>query len=220
MQITMELFVAGLILGVSQCALTCGPLLVFYIAGAGQGCREGIKSTIIFSLSRLFAYTLLGAVAGLVGMSLVNLFEGGTFIFWIHIVTGAFIFLLGTLIILGKNPHLHMCQYLNRHTVDNSIVSMSLLGFLIGIVPFCAPFLGILTYIAMVDRNPLMGALHGFTFGIGAALITPLLIIGPLTGLLPKLFKTPFLLEVFNRLSGVILILFGIRLLFDVFGNL
>ena len=216
----LELFVAGLILGASQCALSCGPLLVFYIAGAGQGWKEGIKATIAFSSSRLLAYTFLGAIAGLAGKSLVDLFEEGTFILWVQFATGIFVLLLGTLIIIGRNPHLHICHYLNRHTVDNSLLSMSILGFLIGIVPYCAPFLGILTYIAMVARDPLLGGLYGFLFGLGAALITPLIIVGPLAGLAPKIFKSPLLLQVFSRLSGLVLLLFGVRLILNIVGNL
>lgn len=213
----IEVFITGLILGVSQCALSCGPLLVFYIAGAGRGWKESIKATLAFSLARLLAYTILGAAAGLVGMGLVNLFEEGIFLFWINIIMGFFILFLGALIIIGKNPQLHICHYLNRHTVNNSVLSMALLGFLIGIVPYCGPFIGILSYIVVIAKDPLIGAGYGFMFGLGAALITPLLIIGPLAGLMPRLFKNPKVLLAFHRLAGVILVLFAVRLFLDIF---
>ena len=94
---------------------------------------------------------------------------------------------------------------------------MALLGFLIGIVPYCAPFLGILTYIAFTVKDPLFGALYGLSFGLGSALLTPLLIAGPLAGLLPKLvFRNTVVFEAFKRVSGIILLLFGVRLILAI----
>lgn len=210
------LFVTGLTLGISQCMISWAPVLALYVAGTAEGWQAGLKAALVFSLSRLLTYTLLGALAGGIGMRLVTHFQEEAFIFWVQFGAVAFIFLLGILIIIGRNPHIRLCQYLSRHTLKNSTLSMALLGFLIGIVPYCAPFLGILTYIAFALRDIPLGALCGLAFGLGAALITPLLVIGPLSGILPKLFKNPLLLEVFRRASGIILLLFGIRLVLAI----
>jgi len=214
------LFVTGLTLGISQCMLSCAPLLALYVAGTAEGWRAGFKAALIFSLSRLLAYTLLGALAGAIGMRLVNYFQEEAFVSWTQFGAAAFLLLLGILIIMGRNLHLHLCQYLSRHTLKNSTFSMALLGFLTGLAPYCAPFLGILTYIAFALRDIALGALCGLAFGLGAALITPLLVIGPLAGILPKLFKNPLLLETFKRASGVILLLLGVRLILTAVGRL
>jgi len=215
------LFATGLALGISQCMLSCAPLLLLYVAGTAVGWKEGLKAALVFSLARVLAYSILGALVGFLGMRLVDCFRGETFIPWVQLVAGAFVSLLGILIMLGRNPQLHLCRYFSKHTLNNSILSMGLLGFLIGVVPYCAPFLGILTYIAFAVRDPLLGALYGLFFGLGAALVTPLLVAGPLAVLIPKLvFKSPLLLEIFRRVSGVILLIFGIRLIVMLVGNL
>ncbi len=97
---------------------------------------------------------------------------------------------------------------------------MGVLGFLIGIAPYCAPFIGILTYIAFTLRNIPLGALCGLSFGLGAPILTPLIILGPFSGVVPKLFKSQLLLEVLRRASGVILLLLGIRLVFTTLRDL
>jgi len=196
-------------------------MLLFYVAGTTDGWRAGLKATLVFSLARLIAYVLLGALAGFLGVHLVSYVKGETFIYWVQLAAGAFVLLLGLLIILGRNPHLRLCRYLSRHTLNDSTLSMALLGFLIGIVPYCAPFLGILTYITFTVKNPLFGAFCGLSFGLGSALITPLLVAGPLASVIPKLvFKSPLFLEAFKRVSGIILLLFGIRLVITILGNL
>lgn len=215
------LLVMGLTLGVSQCTLSCAPLLILYVTGTREGWREGLKAALVFSLARLLAYILLGTLAGLLGMRLLAYFREEALITFVQLLAGALVLLLGLLIILGRNPHLRLCRYLSQHTLGNPFLSMGLLGFLIGIVPYCAPFLGILTYIAFGVEEPFLGALCGFSFGLGSTLLTPLIIAGPIAGLIPKLFfKHPFLLEAFKRASGVILLLFGIRLLSTILGGL
>ena len=86
------------------------------------------------------------------------------------------------------------------------------LGFLIGISP-CVPLVAILTYIACTATNVLRGIAYALCFGIGT--IVPVMILGPLVGLLPeKMFKSPTHLRVFKIVCGVILILFGLQLLY------
>ncbi len=207
------LFVTGLTVGVGSCMLACAPVVALYVAGTTDGWRAGLRATLVFSLARLSAYTLLGAIAGGVGMGLLTHLKEETLASWVQLGAAAFVLLLGLLIVVGHHPHIHLCQHLSRHTVQNSTLSMGLLGFLIGIVPYCAPFLGILTYIAFALGSIPLGALCGLAFGLGAALLTPLLVVGPAAGILPRVFKTPLLLEVFRRASGGILLLFGIRLI-------
>lgn len=215
------LFAMGLALGMSQCMLSCAPLLLLYVAGTAEGWKQGLRAALVFSLARVFAYTLLGALVGFLGMRLVDSFKGETFITGVQLVAGVFVLLLGILIMLGRNPQLHLCRYLSKHTLNNSVLSMGLLGFLIGVVPYCAPFLGILTYIAFAVRDSLLGALYGLFFGLGAALVTPLLVAGPVAALIPKLvFKSPLLLEIFRRASGAILVIFGIRIILMQVGSL
>jgi len=207
------LFLAGIALGASQCTFTCGPILGLYVAGNTNGWRDGLKATLAFSLSRLLCCILLGLIAGLSSVFITNILIGHDFSFYIWILTGSFISLLGALIIVGKEPHLRLCRLLQRHTVDNSIKSMALLGFIIGFTP-CAPLLGVLTYIALMAKGPLVGMFYGLCFGIGPAVITPIVTIGILASVVPgAVFKAPRIYQFFRRVCGVLLLAYGVRII-------
>jgi len=210
------LFLTGLALGASQCTLTCGPVLGLYVAGTTDGWRNGLKATLIFSLSRLFCYLLLGFIAGVSSVFITDILRGHDFSFYIWILTGSFISLLGALIFLSKEPHLKLCHLLKRHTIDDSTKSMALLGLIIGITP-CAPLLGMLTYIALTAKGPLVGMFYSLCFGIGPAVVTPVVIMGILAGVVPgTVFKTPRIYQFFRRMCGLLLLFYGIRLIIQV----
>ncbi|HEX78377.1 MAG TPA: sulfite exporter TauE/SafE family protein [Dehalococcoidia bacterium] len=220
MGVAIELFTAGLALGASQCVISCIPMLTLYIAGTREGWREGLKATLIFSFSRLFAYVLLGLVAGLSGTLLTDFFQNPGFGSYLWISAGAFLSLLGVLIMLGKEPRLHLCRALSRHAVGDSTKSMVLLGFLVGVAP-CAPLLGILTYVAFSAKNCLLGAFYGFCFGFGTAIITPIVVLGVLASVVPRLlFRNPRLFDIFRRSCGLLLLFFGARLIVDAMAPL
>lgn len=216
MNIPLELFVMGIALGASQCVISCAPILGLYVAGTREGWRDSLRATLIFSLSRLFAYVLLGLLAGLFGDLIVSTLKHHNLALYLWVAAGAFISLVGIIIIWGKEPHLHFCQVLTRHTVNDSIKSMALLGLIIGITP-CAPLLAVLSYIATTAKSALVGAFYAFCFGLGPAIITPIIILGIVAGVIPKtLFKTPRTLDIFRRACGFLLLLLGARLLISV----
>ena len=220
MSVAIELFTTGLVLGASQCVLSCVPMLAFYVAGTREGWRDGLKATLIFSFSRLFAYVLLGLVAGFSGVFLANLLQNPGFGSYLWISAGAFISLLGVMVMLGKEPRVHLCRALSQHTVSDSTKSMALLGFIVGVAP-CAPLLGVLTYIAFSAKEPLMGAFYALCFGVGTAIITPIVILGVLSSVVPRLlFKSPKILGIFRRSCGLLLLFFGARLIVDAIGYL
>jgi hypothetical protein len=139
----------------------------------------------------LFAYVLLGLLAGFSGGLILEVLDQQYFGFYLWLLAGLFITLLGFLIILGKEPRLHLCQVLEKHTIGDGTKSMALLGFIVGITP-CAPLIGILTYITFNAEGSLIGAFYCLCFGAGTAIITPLIVLGMLASVIPKmLFKTP-----------------------------
>ena len=214
--IPIELFIGGLIMGASHCMLSCAPILLFYVAGTKENWKEALKATLVFSFSRLFAYILLGTIAGFLGMLITDFLNNFNISIYIWIGAGFFILIIGILIILGKEPHLHFCRLLSKHLVKESTISMAVLGFSISLASYCAPMIGILTYIAFNVKNPLTGAFYAFCFGLGSTVITPVIIVGLLAGIFPKLiFKTPKFLMIFRRLCGVIFLFLGGRIIFN-----
>lgn len=221
MNVPVELFMTGLALGVSQCIISCAPVLMLYVAGTKEGWREGVKATLTFSLSRLCAYTLLGLLAGVAGMLITDVLYQGDLTTYIWIGAGTFILLIGVLMMWGKEPRLHLCQILMKRTIKDSTISMGLLGFVVGIASYCAPFMGILTYIAFTVKDPLAGAFYGFCFGLGATIVTPLIAMGVLASILPRvLFNSPKILDIFRRSCGFLFLLLGARLIYSAIGGL
>jgi hypothetical protein len=221
MSVPLELFMTGLALGASRCAIACAPILLLYVAGTRVGWREGVKATLIFSLSRLGAYVLLGLLAGAAGMFITDILHGEGFATYIWVGAGIFTSLVGFLMLWGKEPRLHLCQLLMRHTIKDSIMSMALLGFVVGIASYCPALVGILTYIAFTVKDPLTGAFCALCFGLGAAIVTPLLVVGVLSSIIPQwVFKSPKILSIFRRSCGLLFLLFGARIIMSAIGSL
>lgn len=213
MSIAIELFLTGLTLGIGPCSIFCLPILIPYVAGTKEGWRGALKATLVFSLSRLSAYVLLGLIAGFSGELLLRFLRLHEFGFYIWILGGLFISLLGVFIVLGKESKTPFCQLLMKHVIDDSFKSMGLLGFIVGVTP-CAPFFGILTYIALSVKDSLVGAFYGFCFGIGTSMIAPITVLGILAGVVPRLlFKTPKIYKIFKKSCGFMLLLLGAKLI-------
>lgn len=213
MSIPLEFFLSGLLLGVGPCSAFCLPILIPYIASTREGLVEGIKTTLAFSVSRLSAYTLLGLAAGLFGEALIAFLLGTGFSFYVVAGGGAFLTLLGLLILVGGEPKVASYRILFRHAIQDGLKSMALMGFMVGVKP-CAPLLGILIYISLSVKDPLLGAFYGACFGLGASIFTPIIAVGVVAGLAPRMiFRTPQIYKVFKKGCGLLLILFGVRLM-------
>jgi len=210
MNTSIELFIIGLTVSFGPCLLFCSPVILPYIAATKKGWREGLKSVLIFTLSRLVAYTILGLLVGLLGRLLTEkLYRFDNFLF---ILGGLFITLLGILIIFGKDPQLRLCQVLRRYTVDSERGGLILLGITVGLLP-CLPLLGVLTYIALRATSFWQGALYGFSFGMGTV-ISPLILFGVLASALPGiLIKSQKVLNFFRTACGFLLFLAGVQLI-------
>ena len=206
----LELFTIGIAMAFGPCLFFCTPIVLSYIAGTQDSWRKGFKSVLIFSLSRAFVYVLLGTLAGLFGEILTTALDKYSLI--IYFIGGIFISLSGILILLGKNPNLHLCQILRKYTVGNDIRSSIILGIVIGFLP-CTPLLGILVYISLISKDLWQGALLGLSFGVGT-MISPLIIFGILVSAFPKIImKNSKTFEIFKKVCGFLLFLFGVQLI-------
>lgn len=211
------MFLSGLALGMGPCLFFCFPILIPFVAGTREGWSEGLKATLAFSLSRLSAYVLLGLLTGLTGEFLIEMIGQTEFSFYVWIIGSLFIMLLGVLILLGEGHGIAPCRFLTRYTIEDGLKSLALLGFIVGITP-CAPLLGVLTYITLSVENPLVGAYYALSFGLGASITTPLVLVGVVAGGAPTLiFKTPRIHQLFKRSCGLILIILGAKQILSQF---
>ena len=169
-----------------------------------------------FSLARIVPYVILSIISVGIGQYLINRFYQTRESLLINFATGAFIVLLGTVIVIGKSPHLNFCAPLIKKIgSEKGTWQMVALGLLIGFAP-CLPLLGVLAYIAFNAHNLAHGALLGLVFGIGT-LVSPLILIGPLAGGFPQLLeKRPLVYKIFSRACGLILVYLGMGMIFRV----
>jgi len=176
--------------------------------------KTGLKLTAIFSISRLFAYSLLGFLSvvfyrfvfGLIGSKGIHL----------QLILGILIILLGLFYLFNINQNFilsnPLCNFLRLELARKSKFNMILFGLLVGFSP-CAPLLAILTYIAATAKDSLWGLLGGFSFGLGT-LVTPLIPLGTMTGfIVDKIRKSSTVFMTVRFLSAAILIYFGVRLI-------
>jgi len=215
MRVCTDIFITGVILGVGPCLYFCAPIISPLIAVTQSGWLKGLRSVILFSLSRIFAYVVLASVVTIFGQLTVYRFYGDKLAKNIYFTIGLFILLIGVILLLGKSPRLKICQRLCRYTTSQSLKSLVILGLLIGFSP-CLPMLGVLGYIASESKDLLYGAFLGFCFGLGTA-ISPLIPLGILSAGLPRfILKRERFLDIFNRICGLFLIYLGLQLVIRI----
>jgi sulfite exporter TauE/SafE len=207
---SIKLAIAGLVMGWGPCLTYTAPLLLPYIGATKRTWQGGVKVAAIFSIGRLSALSILGALVTIV-FSRINQFFPPHRSGWLYGIIATFMIVMGMLIILGKGWNLSIGnKILNRGTEG-----MFLFGFLMGIAP-CVPYVAILTYIACIaESNVLAGIWYAAVFALGTG-IAPV-VLGTMMGLIPgKVLKSTKLFKAFQVVCGIVLIFFGFQLLYYV----
>lgn len=206
----VKLLMGGFIMGWGPCLAYTAPFLLSYIGGTKTSWQGGLKVSLMFSIGKLLALAILGAVAT-VAFSAINRFFPPHKAGWLYLIIALFMITLGILIVLNKGIRTPFGKII----LDRGTGNMFFLGFLMGILP-CVPLIAVLTYIACVAENVVLaGILYAVLFGIGAAFAP--IILGTLVGSLPEILKSAKLRRGFQTACGIVLILFGSQLVYSVF---
>ncbi len=160
----------GLTMGLTACTVTCLPFMGTWVLGRGGSVRGALRDTGLFLLGRLFAYSLLGALAGALGGWLAHALDSGIG----HAAIGLASITAGAWLLLPARRQ--ACATMRRAATMPPV----LLGFSLSLTP-CAPLAALLAACA-VSGGGIEGMGYGLSFGLGAAL-TPLLLLLPLLGL-------------------------------------
>ena len=196
------LFLTGLIFGSGPCLSFCAPLLVSYAAIRATSLKKSTVLYLVFSLSRLLAYMILGALCAL-SMTLLRsrIFEKYTN--GIYLGLGCFIILIGITTLVYKESKIRKaCSWLHKGNVRN----VGILGLLIGFSP-CLPLLGILNYIMIISKKVSDAILFSFVFGLGTV-VSPLALVVILSG------KVSQKLSENNKLKVIIRVICAATLIF------
>lgn len=157
--------------GSFHCLSMCGPIAM--ALNAGQSFRWQILiERLLYNFGRAFTYTLLGAVVGLLGQSLVWVIGYQVYISWL---LGLSLIAAGLLAIdpdrlLVKIPFLHawlktLRKLMTKYLVKGGKRTFFTLGLLNGFLPCGMVYLGLAG--ALASGTAWQGALYMFVFGLG-----------------------------------------------------
>lgn len=160
-----SVFLLGLSLGLTACAVTCLPFIGTLAFGKAEGAASGLRDAAFFLGGRLLSYTLLGALAGSLGAWFVRELAAG----------------IGNLLIGLSSLFSAIWLSWPSHRRCNSIrqlhgLSPALLGIGLTLIP-CAPLATLLAAAAQGGSTG-QGAWFGLLFGSGT-LLTPMLVLIP-----------------------------------------
>ncbi|MBI4721918.1 MAG: sulfite exporter TauE/SafE family protein [Candidatus Stahlbacteria bacterium] len=237
-----DIFIMGMIMGSGPCLSFCLPIIAPLIAGTQKeqrtedreqrtGWLNGLKSVLVFSLSRVLAYVVLAIIAVKIGQIVIrNYYESG----WgqyMYLIVGIVIILFGLFIALTEKSNFthRLCAVARTGSLrsfQNKLHSIAILGLLIGFSP-CIPLFGVLSYIALESKTIANGIFYALCFGAGT-MISPLIPVGVLAGGVPDLIKWNKrsnviikrsnviikVIEIVRRGCGIYLIYIGIKLTF------
>lgn len=218
LRLAFALFLTGIALGAGPCLASCGPMLISYTAATKKGIKDSLRLYLIFSLSRIFVYLILGLVVGLLSqVFLLGSYQQDIAKF-IYLIGGGFIFLLGLLIMLGREPRFKFCQVLRNNFIEKDAKSIFVFGLVVGISP-CAPLIAVLSYIGLASLSWFKGALLSLSFGLGTV-ISPLVLLVIFAGFINKLFKqNEHFYALFQKICGAILCFLGLHLFITTLYN-
>jgi len=217
-------FLAGLLTFLSPCVLPVVPLYLGILAGEAEG-RQGsrfrtVAATAMFSIGFTLVFSLMGLTATAVGQALARnklLFQqlggililllGLRFLGWLQLP-----FLSG-----GGGP-----GGMSRWKTRFHFLNVFLLGVLFAFAwsPCIGSVLGsVLTWTSLRTTDPGVGALYLAAYGAGFAI--PLLVLAAFAGpALAALRKARRFVPVFERVTGGLLVVFGLLLVTDQAGLL
>jgi sulfite exporter TauE/SafE len=164
--------------------------------GSGQSALKGLKSFAVFTLGRIFMCAALGLASGYIGATFISVESD---LQYVRLVYSSVLILVGLLMLV--HPVCKNCKqskektrifaFFSQRFAFNPTAHLLIMGMAFAMIP-CPP----------------MGLMS--LFGVGTA-VSPLIIICTVAGWFSKKIKieVPQYMMMFQRLSGVILILLG-----------
>jgi len=200
----LQLFGIGFSFGIAgPCLFFCAPILATYVAAGRRRPAEALRDIASFLAGRVFAYTLLGYLAGLSG-ELLRRFSASHYIHYFKPAGGIISIALGLIVLLRKEKG--DCVSECRTAMARSFAPIFIFGLLIGCAP-CGPLAALLAEITLISGNALQGALYALSFGFGTFL-SGLIVAFSIAGVI-RLVPS----RIFRTVCAVLLILFGVALL-------
>ena len=203
-------FLGGVLTSIGPCNVAMIPLIIGFVGGSHDlPRRKAFSISLMFTLGLAITFVLMGVVASLVGGLL-----GGRTRLWYYLVAGV-CFIIG-LQMLGIFQITLPSWFggLREKIQAKGLLGAVLLGLISGLVSSqCAtPVLAaILTYVMSQNSGMVYGAVLLFIYAMGRGI--PILLAGTFTGVLKGFRRLGEWSAVFEKISGVIVLLVGVYFL-------
>jgi sulfite exporter TauE/SafE len=206
-------FLTGLFLGYGPCLLSCGPLLVSYIAAAKENGPKGLTTYIIFSATRVFVYFVFGILVGLFGEWILHRFFESFALSVIFFLFGVFLLILGAILMSEKTPIAKKCDvFFHRYMEPKGIKNVIIFGLIVSFSP-CVPLLAVLGYIALLSDTWIKGAAYMTAFGLGTV-VSPLIILSITAGWVANILsRHEKIMRIVRLFCGLVICSLGINLI-------
>lgn len=187
-------FFLGLLAGFSTCTALIGGLLLSLSSS-----WSNFKSHLIFNLSRIISFTILGSILGLIG----NFLKLSPYFYSTVIILISLLMIYLSLRMFG----LHLPQIYFLSKISKKIFKNNLSPILFGALSFLLPCGFTLTAqsLALVSSNPLKGALIMLFFVLGT--VPSLLLIGFFSF---KIYSYSRFSKIFSLIAAILILFFAL----------
>ncbi|MFA5033221.1 MAG: sulfite exporter TauE/SafE family protein [bacterium] len=217
MKTTTDLFLIGITLAWGPCFCSCTPLVLTYLVGTGVEIKKNwfrvFIEVLVFCLTRTIVYILIIVIAFLVGHKIIRSWYEIGYGKFLYYITGFITIIFGIVLLLGKKESNNFCSRFlcNTRNKITNIWGVALLGIAVGIAP-CIPLFGVVNYVVFEAKNLSQAILYAGCFSAGM-LLSPLIPLGIIASAVPSFLKGNKVLVFFSYLCGIMLIYFGIKLI-------
>ncbi|HOK56256.1 MAG TPA: hypothetical protein PKV21_04380 [bacterium] len=202
MKFLLQFFLSGFLVGISFCGFHCCFLLFPVVIKESDNWKGGIKIASLFSISKIFIYGFIGGLASYFGNYIQSIIQKEVFSY----ISGLILILIGILFLFPSK------KYVKVFKTSTPIF----LGIIEGITP-CAPLIGLIFYIAYLNKGIFFGFSAGFLFALSSIIFPVLLIIGFIPYFLQKILFHSKVKVLFKFLGFLIFIYWGINLILHKF---
>jgi cytochrome c biogenesis protein CcdA len=203
-------FLGGLISASSPCVLAIIPLVIGFVGGYSEGNKKkAIVYSLVFALGLSITFTVLGAIASLVG----GLF-GDVGKFWYYFAAGVAV-IMGLYLIGVLN--FRIPQPVTLKTKHKGVVGAFLLGLLFGAVssPCATPVLAVIVAFVATKAKIVYGTSLLFVYAIGHCAL--IILAGVFTGFVENYAKSKGVSNfsaITKKISGFLIVLAGLYILY------
>ena len=175
---------------------------------------QGFKSFVVFTAGRIFMCGVLGLASGYMGTTLINTDIGFRYVSMIYsgvmVSIGLIMFISPVYGNCGRvEKKSETLNFFSKRLAFSPAIHLLVMGMIFAVIP-CPPMIAVLIN-SLRMPSAVSGSILMLLFGIGIT-VSPLVIVSVLAGWFSKKIKTkaPQYKMMFQRLSGVMLILFGL----------